>query len=118
MMTNGTKQKVEPLFVKFLFKSNLVNPVECKSPSRDFRADIKFDKDRFYEYRIPAGLLHGLWEGCELEVRFDDSIEDIILLDKHNTTFLSMKENFNNDIRNPTYILDQHICAKKTDGII
>jgi hypothetical protein len=43
-------------------------------------------------------MVHGLWNGCQLDIQFDDSIYDIIIHDPANTTFLSLRKNFNGEI--------------------
>lgn len=45
-------------------------------------------------------MFHGIWDGCELEVNFDDTIEDIIVYERNNKSYVSIKENFNNVLRN------------------
>lgn len=61
---------------------------------------------------------HGTWGGCEATVEFDDSVVDIILHDRANLTFTSIKETFGGILRNRQYLLDKEICAKKVDGVI
>jgi hypothetical protein len=53
-----------------------------------------------------------------LTVSFDDSLEDIIIHDKGNTTWTSFKDSFNGDLLNPAYVLGQVVCAKKTGSQI
>ena len=51
-------------------------------------------------------LFHGLWDGCDLKIYFDPlNTFDIIIHDRDNTTYASMKTVFNNNLYNPTYIL-------------
>jgi len=75
--------------------------------------------ERFHENKVMPSLFHGLWDGCDLKVYFDPlTTLDIIIHDRDNTTYTSMKTLFNNNLYNPTYILGQYICAKKAGDII
>ena len=57
-------------------------------------------------------MFHGLWDGCRSYISVDDTIDDIILHDHSNSTFLSLKKNFNGMLMSPFYMLNMDICAK------
>jgi len=111
-------QPIETLYIKAIFKKTHKEE-SCKFPSIDYEyISTRFDFDRFHESRIEPSLFHGLWDGCEQNIFFDDAVEDIIVYDKSNTTRASVKDSFNGVFPNPTYVLDKVICAKKTSGQI
>ena len=58
-------------------------------------------------------MFHGVWDGCNPLIQFDDSVEDIILHDITNSTMVSLKDTFNGVLKNQKYILGKQVCAKK-----
>jgi hypothetical protein len=63
-------------------------------------------------------MFHGVWDGCNPLIQFDDSVEDIILHDITNSTMVSLKDTFNGVLKNQKYILGKQVCAKKVQGKI
>lgn len=63
-------------------------------------------------------MFHGLWDGCQINVHFDNTIEDVIIYERNNKSYVSMKENFNNLLRNEIYVKDRNVCAKKNNGTV
>jgi len=41
-----------------------------------------------------------------------------MVYERNNKSFVSLKENFNGQLRNEAYILDKHICAKKDNKTV
>ena len=58
-------------------------------------------------------MFHGFWDGCKLDVHFDNTIEDIIVHERNNKSYVSIKDNFNGVLRNQAYVDDKDICAMK-----
>jgi len=111
-------QKIEKLYVKFTYKSNPYVWHDCRFPERDLRKLLSFDRHQFHDHIIRPSLFHGLWDGCLTYISVDDTIDDIILHDLSNTTYLSLKENFNGLLMGTYYMENLEICAKLIDGII
>ena len=65
---------------------------------------MAYDFDRFYESKVRPSLFHGLWDGCQINVHFDDTIEDIVIYERNNKSHVSVKDNFNGILRNPLYV--------------
>lgn len=90
--------------MKFIYKSAPYEWVDCRDPDYNLTGKVKYDNYMFHEQIIKPSLFHGLWDGCQVKIYFDDTIEDIILHDAGNSTYRSVKKNFNEELFNPTYV--------------
>ena len=60
---------------------------------------------------IARGFI-GVQDGCELSIKFDDTVDDIIVYDIETGNGESVKENFNGVLRNYYYVVDKELCAR------
>lgn len=77
---------------------------------------MEYDHERFREHKILPSLYHGLWDGCQARIHIDDTVDDVIIHDKSNYTYISVKETFNGVLDNEHYVKDQDICIKKVNN--
>lgn len=61
-------------------------------------------------------MYHGLWDGCQASIHIDSTVDDVIIHDKNNYTYISVKENFNGVLQNEAYVLNHDICIKKVNN--
>jgi hypothetical protein len=61
-------------------------------------------------------MFHGLWDGCKIDILFDGTIQDVIIHDRSNATYISVKDTFNGVLRNEKYVINKDLCVRKLDG--
>ena len=91
----------------------MVRPTNETYTDTSEEENLDYDYDKWYEVKMRPSLFHPLWDGCELTIEYDFSVDDIIIHDFMNYTHTSLKGEFNGILDNVLYSHDQTVCVSK-----